>query len=266
MEKLRRFLTTYPVFGFLCLTFLISVISFVLMLLVPGGQSPETATGLPIWLIAIWSPNMAAISIWWAKNEVRVRLQKAFRLPPISWWNVIVFIPLGIAAALLFMEISAGHNIEWANFKWRYVVPLVFINLCLGPLGEELGWRSHLYPILKQKYGWLASAFFVGIIWALWHGPLWFVDSPQSNIPFWAFTVNVVVLSMLMSMMYNHAKGSIVSSVLLHLTFNVSLGVIDILQSHTPANYVISSLFLYVPIALLLVGVHEMNNRFTCPT
>ena len=84
---------------------------------------------------------------------------------------------------LLLIETINGNIIEWANFKASYLLPLILINLLMGPLGEELGWRAFLYPAIKEKYGWLASALITGTIWALWHAPLWFLDSPQSKIP-----------------------------------------------------------------------------------
>tara|TARA_B100000965_G_scaffold384544_1_gene384920 strand:- start:3300 stop:3719 length:420 start_codon:yes stop_codon:yes gene_type:complete len=136
--------------------------------------------------------------------------------------------------------------------------------LFLGPLGEELGWRGLLYPEIKTNYGWMASALIVGAIWSLWHAPLWLLDSPQSKIPFWAFSLNVVLLSMLMGIIYNHSQGSIIAIVILHLTFNVSLGIIDVLGSHQPGEFVIKSLYLYVPLVLILVGIHEVTGSHTC--
>lgn len=227
------------------------------MLHVPGAHTPETSVGLPIWLIAIWSPNIAAIIIWVAKKEFLSKFQTAFSLPDFSWWLLLVLMPILIASFLLFMEIKKGNTIEWSNFEISFLLPLIIINLFMGPLGEELGWRGFLYPAIKNHYGWMASAWMVGAIWILWHAPLWLLDSPQSKIPFWAFALNVMLLSMIMAMIYNHSQGSILAVVLLHLTFNISLGVIDILGSHQPGEFVIKSLFLYAPIVLILVGIHE---------
>ncbi|MEP2773517.1 MAG: type II CAAX endopeptidase family protein [Fulvivirga sp.] len=263
MEKIQLLLVENPILGFLILTFIISLVSFVLMSNISGAHTPESITGLPIWLIAIWSPNIAAITIWMLKKEVLSNLQLAFSLPKYSWWMLLSLIPIVVAALFLLLEVMKGRAIEWSNFKLSYLLPLILINLLMGPLGEELGWRAFLYPEIMDKYGWVASALIVGVIWTLWHAPLWFLDSPHSKIPFWAFSCNVMLLSLLMSMIYNHSQGSIIAIILLHLTFNVSLGVIDILGSHQSGQFVVKSLYIYAPLVLILVGIHEFTNEIT---
>jgi membrane protease YdiL (CAAX protease family) len=264
MGKINSLLVSYPAYAFVILTFVISVASFILMLKIPGAETPESIKGLPVWLIAIWSPNVAAIIIWLAQKKVISSIQIAFSVPQFSWWMLLALIPLLVAGILLLMEVSKGNTIYWSNFKLSYILPLILINLIMGPLGEELGWRGVLYPTLESSYGWMGSALIVGVIWAIWHAPLWFLNSPQSKIPFWAFSINVVLLSILMSMIYNHSQGSIVIVVLLHLTFNISLGFIDILESHQPGEYVIKSLFIYVPLVLVLIGLHELTKTSLC--
>ncbi len=264
MGRINLLLADNPIAGFLLLTFIISLISLVLMLNVSGAHTPESSIGLPIWLIAIWSPNIAAIIIWSVKKELLSKLQTSFSIPDFSWWQCVSLLPLVIAGAILILELQRGHVIQWSNFELKFLIPLLLINLFLGPLGEELGWRGLLYPEIKTNYGWMASALIVGAIWSLWHAPLWLLDSPQSKIPFWAFSLNVVLLSMLMGIIYNHSQGSIIAIVILHLTFNVSLGIIDVLGSHQPGEFVIKSLYLYVPLVLILVGIHEVTGSHTC--
>jgi len=243
---------------------MISLISFVLMLNISGANTPESSSGLPIWLIAIWSPNIAAIVIWIVRKEFVSNIHLAFSFPKYTWWLLLALVPIVVATLLLLIEAIKGSVIEWSNFKFSYLFPLIFINLLMGPLGEELGWRAFLYPVVKDKYGWMASALIVGAIWTLWHAPLWFLDSPQSKIPFWAFSINVILLSILMSIIYNHSQGSIIAIILLHLTFNVSLGAIDILGSHNPGEFVVKSLYVYAPLVLILVGIHELTSVDKC--
>ncbi len=63
-----------------------------------------------------------------------------------------------------------------------------------------------------------------------------------------------------MSMIYNHSQGSIIAIILLHLSFNVSLGFIDILGTHHPGEIVIKSLYIYAPLVLILVAIHELRS------
>ena len=261
---MKHFFITFPVLGFLVLTFIISSVSFFLMVKVPGAQTPESSKGLPIWLIAIWSPTLSAAISWCLQNTFLNNLSIAFSLPPFSFWLLISILPLIIAALILFMSAKNGIEIHWSNFKWNYLVPLILINLIMGPMGEELGWRSFLYPLLGNKYGWMGSALIVGIIWSIWHAPLWWIESPQSNIPFLAFMTNVICLSILMGLIYNHSNGSVLPVIFLHLTFNLSLGVIEILESHSQGEFVVQSLYIYIPLTLVLVGIHESVSTKEC--
>ncbi len=260
MWRIQQITCQYPVASFIILTLIISLVSFSLMLTIPGAQSPESRIGLPVWLVAIWSPNIAAIMIWACEKSIVKNIQLAFSTPKLTSWSIIILIPLLIGAILLASASIKGVTIEWTNFKASYILPLLLINLLMGPLGEELGWRGFLYPHLKENYGWLKSAALVGLIWAFWHAPLWLIESPQSKIPFWAFAVNVICLSILMSILYEHSNGSLIPIILFHLIFNLSLSVIDILGSHAPGEYVITSLYIYIPTTLLLMGLQEFHN------
>lgn len=257
-------MSVYPVWSFLLVTLLLSIVSFSLMFWIPNGKSPESTGGLFIWLVAIWSPSIAAMVVFRIKGSPSINVKTAFAWPHFSFWYLIILIPLAVGAILLLNETLNGHKIEWSKFELRFVIPLLLLNLIMGPLGEELGWRGFLYPIFKDKYGWMAGALMVGFIWAFWHFPLWFLDSPQSKISFWAFVIIVVLLSILMSIMYNQSKGSIIPAILLHLTFNVSLGMIDILESHDPSEFIIQSLYIYVPLVLILVGIYELTADKSC--
>ncbi len=266
MGKLQDLIIQHSIISFILLTLIISLVSFTLMLVIPNAQTPESILGLPVWLIAIWSPNISALIIWACRKNIISNLQLAFSLPKFSFWSLIILIPVLVSGALIAIKLVKGVPIEWANFKVSYILPLIFINLLMGPLGEEIGWRGLLYPLVKETFGWMASAVFVGVIWALWHAPLWFIDSPQSRIPFWAFSINVVCLSILMSIVYNYSNGSLILIILFHLIFNFCLGFIDILGSHEPGEYVIKSLYIYVPFTLVLSGYMNFSLNQIAPT
>ena len=63
---------------------------------------------------------------------------------------------------------------------WVYFPCLLFmIFLCGGQ--EEFGWRGYALPILESRFGiWLANMI-MGITWAFWHAPLWFITGTSQN-------------------------------------------------------------------------------------
>lgn len=65
---------------------------------------------------------------------------------------------------------------QW-SFSWQFFVYSFFFGLLSGATGEESGWHGFLFPHLMEKYGCIRSSFIVGIIWGLWHIPLWIVAS-----------------------------------------------------------------------------------------
>lgn len=103
-------------------------------------------------------------------------------------------------------------------------------------------------PRLQSKYNALIANLILGILWAVWHIPLWFIPgSAQSTMPFWMFVVVIVALRILMGWAYNNTKGSLIIAVLFHLFFNFeSIIGIDILG--VPVNS-----FLYLAGTILVI-------------
>lgn len=64
---------------------------------------------------------------------------------------------------------------QW-SFSWDFFVYSFIICLFTGATGEESGWHGFLFPHLMEKYGCIKSSIYVGIIWGLWHIPLWLIS------------------------------------------------------------------------------------------
>lgn len=65
--------------------------------------------------------------------------------------------------------------------------------LFTGVLGEELGWRGLLLKQLFTKWSFLAATLFSGVIWALFHLPLWLApELGYSHLPFPVFGIQVI--------------------------------------------------------------------------
>jgi len=82
---------------------------------------------------------------------------------------------------------------------WVYIPCLIFM-IFLGGGQEELGWRGYALPFLENKLGiWLANSL-LGIIWAFWHLPLWFITGTnQTYMNFGGFIILMVGYSYIFS-------------------------------------------------------------------
>ncbi|MEG2984884.1 MAG: type II CAAX endopeptidase family protein [Peptostreptococcaceae bacterium] len=103
-----------------------------------------------------------------------------------------------------------------ALVKDQYVLlnsPLIFLSwitpiMILGGGLEEIGWRGFLLPKLLNKYSYIKSSLIIGVIWSLWHLPLWFVvGSPQQNLNFLPFALSCIASSFVLTFIYTYTNS-----------------------------------------------------------
>ncbi|MGW4382894.1 CPBP family intramembrane glutamic endopeptidase [Kitasatospora sp. NPDC004531] len=63
----------------------------------------------------------------------------------------------------------------------------------LGACGEEIGWRCLLQPLLRTRFGPIASSVTVGLLWGAWHVQV-FTQAPAFAVGFLAAAVAMSVL------------------------------------------------------------------------
>ncbi len=85
-----------------------------------------------------------------------------------------------------------------------FAIPIIFL-VCtfFGGGNEELGWRGTMQPILEKKMVFPIATLITGIVWSIWHLPLWFIDgTTQQNIPFLLFLIYAIFLSFWLACVY----------------------------------------------------------------
>jgi uncharacterized protein len=89
--------------------------------------------------------------------------------------------------------------------------------------GEEIGWRGYALPRLADRFGFARASIALGLIWAIWHLPLFFLAIPGNDeygqsFPVWA--LGVTALSVAFAWLYTHSKGSLLLTMLMHSAVN----------------------------------------------
>jgi len=183
------------------------------------------APGGPVFLLGVFAPALVAIALTarFASREGVVRL-----LAPIGRWEVpgryyVVAVFYFAATKLAAMLVVRGVTGDWPAFG---DTPLV---LMLGAMlvstwvqaGEEVGWRGYALPRLTGRVGAGGASVLLGIIWALWHLPLFFIPGSGSDgQSFVLYTLHVTALSVAMAWLYWRTGGSLLLTMLMHAAIN----------------------------------------------
>lgn len=136
----------------------------------------------------------------------------AFLLP------VAVLVPAALVHAALGGRLGpspAVTHLPLAAANW------VLILLFGGPLGEEFGWRGYAWPALRTRHGWRASSLILGVVWGLWHLPLFFIEgSLQSRLPVLPFLASTIAMSAVFGWLSERSHGSVLPALTLHTAVN----------------------------------------------
>ncbi|MGE3911989.1 MAG: CPBP family glutamic-type intramembrane protease [Chloroflexota bacterium] len=176
----------------------------------------------PFFRLAVYSPGLAGIFLVWWYEGVSGLVRYARRLTlwhmPAAWW---AFLILGIPACFYIGAAFKGTLADPFPFApWYNVLPALVTTLFIGPI-EEFGWRGVALPLLQRRFAPLWSGLILGVIWGLWHIPAFLLSgTPQAAWSFWPFFVAVVAVSVILTAMFNAARGSILIAALFHFQTN----------------------------------------------
>lgn len=159
---------------------------------------PVLSAGLS--MIAIFGPSLAATLIVYTYGG-KTGLQKWFHRclnwnVGWYWYALAFFAPFVVIVTAWSLHVALGG--EMPEITALQHIPLAIANFGLvllvgGPLGEEFGWRGYLTPALAARLDWRAASLVVGVIWGVWHMPLFFsADTVQSRMPLPVYFVNIL--------------------------------------------------------------------------
>jgi uncharacterized protein len=176
-----------------------------------GGLGPTLAALLAVAL----TPREGSLAVY-AASLTRWRV-------PLAWYAAAFLLPPILAFTLDLLAAWFGAQPpSFPAFRNWSLIPLIFLTMVLGGGLEELGWRGVAQPMLERRLSRLASAAIVGVAWALWHLPLFFIHGvSQYGANFELFAADVIGNAFLLAWIYG-GTGSILVCVLFHAASNTS--------------------------------------------
>jgi membrane protease YdiL (CAAX protease family) len=228
-------------------------ISWVCILLVAGGPGGIPATreayerllplGIPALLVG---PTVASLLLTGpddGRAGHRDLLARLLRWRVGARWYAVALLtaPLALTATVVAFSLLSPE------FLPSFVTTGDRASLLLFGLFEELGWTRFAIPRLRLRYGVLATALLVGVLWGAWHSLQisWVGRTSSAEVPlalylplyFFSAVASLTAYRVLMGWLYDRT-GSLLLAVLMHasLISCSSLRMAITLSNHEATN------------------------------
>jgi len=229
------------------------------------GWNVFTFPAVTLGALGLFGPAIAEIiliSRTHDKEEWRDYWQRVFDIRRIGKrWYLVIWLTFPVLNTIaLLLSVLTGS--PWPEFEtarnllsepWK-ILPFAVFILLYGPLPEELGWRGYALDGLQTRYNALVSSLILGLIWALWHVPLFFMKGQWQHdvlkfgtLDFWTFIFSPIFLSILFTWLYNNTNRSTLSAIIFHFMCNFSGNLIPLIKQ--------GRLYSLILIIILSIGV-----------
>ncbi|MBX2962130.1 MAG: CPBP family intramembrane metalloprotease [Cyclobacteriaceae bacterium] len=132
----------------------------------------------------------------------------------------VTFIALikGLAALVFFLLYDSWP--QFGTTPWYVMLFAIAVSMWVQA-GEEIGWRGYALPLMSKKIGLAMSSFLLGIIWATWHLPLFYIATADTfNQSFPVYLLQVTGLSVIMAWLFWKVNGNLLPLMVFHAAIN----------------------------------------------
>jgi len=258
---MSAFVKKYPAISLLVLAM---IFGFAPALAVAAGLLPSG------WIqLGALSSSLAAVVlvlIEGRKGGLRELLSRAliWRVG-IQWWIFALFFMIVPSVASLYLyHLLGGPAVDWSGLQPLYnVVPMfIFLTIAAG-VGEEFGWRGFLLQRLQARHNALVSGLIVGVAWATWHIPLFFIKGTSQYeqqldgglLPaILGYAVFVIAQSVQFTWFFNNTRGSVLLAAVMHGASNTWGGYIDVYRGYFGGILTFGAVSVLVTIIIVLIA------------
>lgn len=192
-----------------------------------AALTPAPAPRTLLFLLGTFTPGLVALALTArsaGKGGVTALLRRLvdWQLP--ARWYVFAFVYM----ALIKLAVALLHRAwagAWPRFgaePWYLMIAATFLSLLVGgQAGEEIGWRGYALPRLAERFGLGGASLLLGVVWAAWHLPLFFVPAADTfGQSFPLYLLQVTAFSVAAAWLWANTRGSLLPVMLLHAAVN----------------------------------------------
>jgi hypothetical protein len=196
--------------------------------------------------VSMWAPALGALAATGA--PWREAFRRLYRPPGLPCGHAraatvaaLVLPPATVVAAVALSVWLGVARLNPAHPPWGKLAGIVIAAACLAPvanfpaaLGEELGWRGFLYPMLSAAgpaSRRRAAMLWTGAIWGVWHAPLVVAGFNYPGHP-WLAVPMMIGLSMIINVLLvglARLGGTMTAPTLAHGSMNGTAGLATVL-------------------------------------
>jgi membrane protease YdiL (CAAX protease family) len=211
--------------GFFLLTFSLTWIAWAASALLAPGDGGVFGVGGPVFILGVFAPALVAVALT-GRAEGRAGVRRL--LARIGQWRVEArwyafalgyFATVKLAAALIH-RLATGAWPTFGDPPWMLMLAAIVLSTWVQA-GEEVGWRGYALPRLAAHLGLGGASLLLGVLWALWHLPLFFMTGSGSDgQSFPLYLLHVTALSVAMAWLYWKTGGSLLLVMVMHASVN----------------------------------------------
>ena len=215
-----------------------SYVSFFILLLITGalmfGLKNDTITAIAK-NVCSWAPTITLFILFprilpglRRRDFVRSLFRATISVKNILFITTLQIL-LFVGSILLYSHFENIEIKELICFSWPTFAGAFLNCITSGATGEEAGWRGYLQPIMVKKYGVIQGSLRVGVIWAFWHTPLWFISGEYVGAELvryiCIFIVFIISTAVIIGIIYEKNENILVA-VIIHFFVNFTLAFI----------------------------------------
>ena len=192
--------------------------------------------GLPVSAVMFLCPATAASILVFKENRTAgliELLKRSFdyaRIRSKVWMVPSLLVMPGATIVMYALMRVMGWSLPPPQFPILAALAIFAVGF-VAALGEELGWSGYVIDPLQDRWGALAAAVLVGLVWAIWHWvPLIQAHRSPAWIAWW--TLGTVARRVLIVWLYNNTGRSVFGAAVFHAMSNVSWQLFPISGSH----------------------------------